>query len=232
MIDLLRPYKISNSSKVRLGPPHDGGYVLSNTSLDKSQCLFTYGVGANYDFEIDYVNKFNKPVYMFDPTMKLNSTPYNIYFYKEGLGNKELCYDFIEHWNRLGEKRIVILKIDIEGDEYDYFLSANIGALSNICSGILIEFHGLDYLNYQEKFVEIAKRLNDYFVLTHIHGNSFSPLFNFNGTEIPITVELSYDNRNYVSIEGLDKSEYPISCLDFSNNPESPDLSLKFIKDN
>ena len=232
MIDLLRPYKISNSYKVRLGPPHDGGYILSNIALDKSQCLFTYGVGANYDFEIDYVNKFNKTVYMFDHTMELKSTPKNIYFYKEGLGSEELCCDFIQHWNRLGEKRIVILKIDIEGAEYDYFLSANIKALANICSSILVEFHGLDYSPNQSKFIGIANKLSEYFVLTHIHGNSFSPSFDFNGTEIPITVELTYDNRYYVSVEGLDKSEYPISCLDFSNNPESPDLSLKFIKDN
>lgn len=229
MIDYLRPYLI-NSEKVRLGPPEDGGYVTSKSSVEKSDCLVTYGVGNDTRYEEEYVTS-GKHAFLYDHTIDgIGALGPNIHFEKTGLGFKEHCLDFLELWPYIskGDQKC-LLKVDIEGDEYNYFPFVDAAKLAKICTGILIEVHWLDNIGYRNSFIEIAKNLEPYFVLTHIHGNSWGPLIDFEGKQIPLTVELSYDNRSMVEVIGLDKQVYPIPGIDFSNNPAVPDLDLKYI---
>jgi hypothetical protein len=60
---------------IRLGSEFDGGYVVSQKVVKKSQMLLTFGNGFNIDFEWDYVkqNQFRKKAIVFDGTHKLMS---------------------------------------------------------------------------------------------------------------------------------------------------------------
>ena len=60
---------------IRLGSEFDGGYVVSQKVVKKSQMLLTFGNGFNIDFEWDYVkqSQFRKKAIVFDGTHKLMS---------------------------------------------------------------------------------------------------------------------------------------------------------------
>lgn len=230
-IDLLKPYDISNE-KIRLGPPEDGGYVTSVTAIENSVALFTYGVGNDIRFEEHYTRLYNKPVYLYDHTIgqptgwDLGKT---LHFFNEGLGFVDRCEDFLTHYSQLNMTGEVLLKIDIEGNEFDYLEKVNMESLSNVTTGILLELHTLPSVEYRQRAEHILENLQNFYTLTHIHGNSWGTTFEHEGYSIPETVELSFVNNRYVTEKILDMQKYPIEGLDISNRPNYPDINLEFI---
>lgn len=232
MIKLFKPYDICDE-KIRLGPNEDGGYVTSAVTLEQSVALFTYGVGHDIRYEEAYRDRYDKPVYLYDHTIG-RSTGWDIgrslNFYNEGLGYKENCEDFINHYEKLEIKGKVLLKVDIEGDEYDYFERVDVNKLRKITTGILVEMHWLYDSNYQKKAESVLHKLYDYYTLTHVHGNSWGITWNYEGHEIPETLELSLVNNDIITHKQFDTRDYPIEGLDVSNRPNHPDIELKFLK--
>ncbi len=56
----LKPYQISNSNLVRVGPKTDGGYVVDKRIFKKSKMLITCGLNDDWEFERDYLKKIMK----------------------------------------------------------------------------------------------------------------------------------------------------------------------------
>ena len=53
--NFLRPIKIDNL--IRLGANKDGGYIVDSKTVDKSQILVSFGLGPQWDFELDYIKR-------------------------------------------------------------------------------------------------------------------------------------------------------------------------------
>jgi hypothetical protein len=53
----LKPYQISNSNLVRVGPKTDGGYVVDKRIFKKSKTLITCALNDNWEFERAYLKK-------------------------------------------------------------------------------------------------------------------------------------------------------------------------------
>lgn len=250
MINLLKPQNIK-SPKVRLGPSipgehnhGDGGYVTPAVMIEKSVGLVTYGVAGDIRYEVDYATKYKKPAYLFDHTVDHPREPApGLLFTKEGLG-KDLpnCSEFLDHYRRLGLKGDVLLKIDIEGGEYDYFNQTDIPNMSLVTTGIILEIHWIDDANNQKKFINMMNKLNEFYVLTHIHGNNWGGTFDyiqrlsdtrFTGITMPKVYELTLTNKRFVNYITPDNQSYPIDGLDLPNNayPGSKDCSLEFLND-
>lgn len=229
MLDLLRP-KNTNYSKIRLGDASDSGYVIPEIVLKKCNAIFSYGVGSNWTCEKEFIDKYNKPVYMFDHTLGLNTFHQNLlHFINEGLGFAPKCDDFINHYNKLGIIGDIFLKIDIEGNEWDYFLNTDIEKIASITTGLCLEIHGLSYKDIRKKAENVLNKLEKYFTLSHIHGNNQGELFTYQKYFIPDVMELSFINKKLINFEEYDTQSYPIKELDYSNNPSKPDYELKFI---
>jgi hypothetical protein len=228
MLNYLKPKRIS-SNKIRLGPKQDGGYVVSEIVLDKCNGLFSYGIGNDISYEYDFFAKYNKPVFAFDHT--INSVlPRFIRHKKEGLGiDVENCDDFINHFFQSNIKPKVLLKIDIEGSEYDYLLKADMDIISDITTGLILEVHFLDREDIRDKFIEMITKLNKYFVLTHTHANNWGDIFEYEGHSLYNVFELSFVNRSIVDWVEEDNTEYPIIGLDYSNNPNQDDFKFTFF---
>ena len=115
----------------------------------------------------------------------------------------------------------VLLKIDIEGDEYKILSDININSNKIIC--LIIEFHNIDN-NF--KLIENFIKNNKLLKLIHIHGNNFAGL---NKKDDPNVLELIFLNAEKISLN-LNKTmkTYPIEDLDFSNYPRKKDLIIKF----
>ena len=115
----------------------------------------------------------------------------------------------------------VLLKIDIEGDEYKILNDVIKNENKIIC--LIIEFHEVSKkLNEILKFKNELKNLK----LIHIHANNYAGI-DENGD--PNCIELTFLNSNKFSVdEKKSNLHYPVIGLDSSNMKRRKDLSLKF----
>jgi len=105
-----------------------------------------------------------------------------------------------------------LLKIDIEGDEYEV-LSQITNHIDHI-NTLIIEFHEIDKennLNLIKNFINFNKKLK----LIHIHGNNCTGV---DYKKDPKTIELTFVNSDYIPIKNYKtKKKYPIKNLDSVN---------------
>ena len=132
------------------------------------------------------------------------------------INKKEISLRTILH-----ENENLILKIDIEGDEYKVLNSIIENSKKINC--LLIEFHSIEKnIGLIEKFVNDNNSLK----LIHIHGNNYA---GNNNDGDPQIIELTFINIKKINLE-LTKTNksYPISELDYKNHPKKTDFYLKF----
>jgi hypothetical protein len=114
----------------------------------------------------------------------------------------------------------IILKIDIEGDEYR--ILNDIKKNEKLINCLLIEFHNV---NKKFKTIENFIKRNNFLKLIHIHGNNYGQFVN----NMPESLEMTFVNKNFVNIsKKLTNNKYPIKFLDYPNLKRREDLSLKF----
>lgn len=235
IIKLLKPQNIFMTKK-RLGNPlEDGGYVMVDYVLENCVALFAYGVSTDTTYEEDFSTKYNKPSYMFDHTVTL--TPEEVMrlknlgciFFAEGLGFQEKCKDFHQHYKELNINGYVLLKIDIESDEYPFFLQTDIDKMKSNVMGIIIEFHWINIQQNQIDLIKILHKLGSDFILFHIHGNNWGGQLLFEEMQIPNVLELSFINRKFIGKYEPDNQYYPIKGLDVANRVIVPDYDLSFL---
>jgi hypothetical protein len=113
-----------------------------------------------------------------------------------------------------------ILKVDIEGAEYD--IVEQIVLLNEKIPVLLIEFHETE--KYRQLFESSLELLKQKYILSHTHVNNYDGL---SGDGIPKTLELTFCNRDYYSGEQT-VIELPVAGLDQVSAPNRPDVFLKF----
>ena len=172
LLKLLKPVCI-DSEKIRLGQNQDGGYVINKVAIEKSNILYTYGVGGDTGYEVAYRNMTGNPVMLYDPTVDMPNPPEGMIFNKKGLRGSDadlFSRHYPEKSNILYSR--VLLKIDTEGAEYEYFMNEDMDFLAQTCSGIILEVHHLNEPRRQLIMKRILKDLQKHFYLTNIHGNN------------------------------------------------------------
>lgn len=251
--DFLRPLNLTN--KIRIGNPFDGGYVVYQPVLYETDVLITYGVGWDISFEVDFHHRTGKKVWMYDPTMfdekpdsnidlekmiqwkqKLeNLQKQNIFFVGEGISiARKPKYDTFE--NHLKKNQIAnekkLLKIDIEGDEYEIFEDDGIYNNLQTVNQIIIEFHNLK--SKLTALNTIVSRLRLEFEVIHVHGNNCGNKFTlygpFSGITFPDVVEITFVRRKYINHKDIieESVTFPVAGLDYPNNPRVKDYILSF----
>ena len=218
----LKVYHFDN--KIRLGINQDGGYVIGELP-DNYDCYISAGVANEESFSRDFINKYemNKDnSFAFDGTIINYPKNYtnNITFIKKNINsfnddiNTNMSF-LIEKFNN------IFLKIDIEGGEYNWLLSLSNEQLNKF-KQIVIEFHGLPDdswgCNYLDK-IKCLEKLSISHYIIHAHGNNCGKMIN----GIPEGLELTYINKKYLESPELNKINFPISGLDFPNDPTRND---------
>lgn len=245
-IKLLKPQNIFKE-KQRFGPYDDGGYVVPKFVLGDCTALYTYGIGRDTRFEEDFGRKYNKPAYLFDHTirtvedwrieeqkeewrqMEERLKGVNCHFSPTGLGHGANCHDFIDDYQSNGTEGYVILKIDIEGGEYEYFKKTDVPQMESTVISLVIEVHGLGNKGQRSELISMLRVLDPYFVLNHIHANNWGMAYRVNGEDIPESLELTFVNKKFVEKYEPDNQDYPIKDLDLPNNPGRDEIILTFI---
>lgn len=114
----------SSYTFIRVGDVNDGGYVLVN-DIDPNDVCLSFGIGANFSFDLS-IAQLCSEVRMFDHTIeKPKHLLANMTFNAIGLASdsKEDFATLTEVLADLHPSKDIILKIDIEGDEWDILQS-------------------------------------------------------------------------------------------------------------
>jgi len=137
----------------------------------------------------------------------------------KNIKNKEITIDEI-----LSGNNNLILKIDIEGDEYN--ILKQILNNSKKINTLLIEFHDIQKnMNLIKDFITQSNDLK----LVHIHGNNYTCT---NKYENPNVIELTFTNIEKIKFEQKTTNKnYPINKLDYKNRHQKSDFILRFEDD-
>ena len=200
LIKKLLPVKI-DIELIRLGENNDGGYIIPN-DLEGITKNYSAGIGKLVGFEKDLQEKFSINSNMLDfNEIDRNILPNNCNFLKKKLSLKDNDTDIsINNWIDNLDKE-VILKIDIEGDEYPILANISDENLKKIRI-LIIELHDLRNLRnnvFFSFFEKIISRFDQYFYSCHLHPNNSSKVKFISNIEIPDMLEITFIKKNRLS---------------------------------
>jgi hypothetical protein len=218
-------------SYVRLGDLADGGYILVN-DLDEQDVVFSIGVGDNASFDFE-IAKCVKEVILVDHTVSAPSEmTNNMVFYPKALSKtKSFQSTTIQRLLYLHPSKDYILKIDIEGAEWEILDSLDIYTLS-LFRQIVLEFHDFSYPYFQDRF-EMTCRVLEKLNLTHapicFHPNNGGRFATIAGTPIPDVIEVTYIRKSDYQITQGESVQ--VEELTYANDPSKPEISDQWFKE-
>lgn len=228
----------------RIGREQDGGYVCVELLSDQ---LFSYGVGDDISFELDFHEKNSciGDVFLYDHTVdKLpDAAPAQFHFFKEALGPQSLESHLDEHGLPGFSKT---LKMDVEWSEWEAFYatpSKTLGEFSQIICELHIVpvlFSKTDQTPYFTRFfASTYDKINDLMfdmyttvlchlkqthTLVHLHPNNSLPCIEIDGFKIPQLLEATFLHskltKEFIPFKGV----LPVDGLDFPNKPWKPEI--------
>ena len=231
LLKLLKVHDLSQYRKIRVGNRNgDGGYVLLELPDEMVKSVFSYGVCDDTSFEHDILNYYpNAHVHLFDHTVSCPSglLP-NHTFHQEGVSsvpssNLDTMKSHFRKFAPEGDR--ILVKMDIDGAEFPTLLKAPPNLFRRV-SQLAIEIHGLSLFNNDA--LNLLDTLDQHFILTHIHGNNFAPLQEWDDILVPEVLELTYVSRSLASNAKPTLDSFP-SALDAANNPEKADYDLNHL---
>lgn len=218
-LGLLRPYDI-DLPKVRIGPNHDGGYILADY-LGAKQTVVSYGIATEYEFDRIMAERGHR-VFMFDHTIPGIHDPHpNMHFYREGLAGgfradletgfsgatdyENSLFSIADHIKRhsIGDDGL-ILKMDVEGYEWGALAALDDDTLRKF-EQIVMEVHSLESLEsdlYRKVFVAALEKINRHFTLFHVHANNVDGPDTYkyvSGMPVSVLMEVSYIRTDLVN---------------------------------
>jgi hypothetical protein len=234
-VDLIRNFlhlsRYESLELFRVGDNFDGGYVL-NSPLNKNLHCLSIGAGTNISFDIGIAN-FVSTVHLYDHTIpelptSLESNT-NIEFFRNGLGaaRNDVFVTLEDCFNKFPVNSQFILKVDIEGDEWQVFSAIERNLLTR-CQQIVVEFHGLLGLHDELFFKTMMKTLGN-LAISHspvnVHPNNWGRVELISGVLVPDVLEVTYVRNDLLSKKISDKE--PVG-LNYPCNPNGDEIELMF----
>jgi hypothetical protein len=178
MLERLQPVALANCQLERFGEANDGGYLMCGNLLDGVQVAYSYGISGYDKWGCDISSRFKVRLHQYDcfDTTKPACPSGRPVFHAECVGGFTKTEDrkrfdtIAGQFSKNGDRgKRTALKIDVEGAEWDSFLSAPVSVFQQI-DQMAVEFHWVD----DEKYLRVIDRLRQFFHVAHIHFNNFS----------------------------------------------------------
>ncbi len=219
----------SAADLVRLGRNNDGGYLVSQADIAKTDFLIGLGINDDWSFESDFTKINNVPVHAYDGSLNFKFwmkhwkklIPFKIFF----SGKNKHIKKFVginttgdEHCTLSSildniDSQNIFLKIDIEGSEYRIF--DEIIANQNRITGVALELHDCDlHLDRIERFIKTFD-----LKLVHIHANNCDHIKL--DDESPTALELTFSKHGKLA-----DIAYLPHKLDMPNRTSAPEIQL------
>jgi hypothetical protein len=216
---------------IRLGSLGDGGYLLHNDFSKTDYCL-SLGIGDNFSFDLAISDKC-KEVWMFDHTIddpQIKDS--NLKFHNVGIAAtiQSKFTTMSKILEDIPKEHDIILKIDIEGSEWDVLKNLSSSNLIR-CKQIVAEFHNLHKIADDHFFDLVSKslsNLNNSHDLINLHVNNWSSLHLIQGVPVPDVIEVTYIRRK-PNLQTIGRTISIQRTGDLPNNLDLPDYSSNFI---
>jgi hypothetical protein len=183
---MLQPIALTNCRLKRFGETHDGGYLMCGNLLGRVRSAYSYGISGYDKWGCDISNTLRVTVHQYDcfNTTRPACPDGRTVFHAECVGDTTRnvdgrLFDTIRNQrakNGDRNKRIV-LKIDVEGAEWDSLLSTPDEVLEHI-DQMAVEFHWVQDQErrwvHNDKYLRVVQRLKQFFEIAHIHFNNGS----------------------------------------------------------
>ena len=224
----IQPVQVANCELQRFGEPHDGGYLLCANLLGAVKAGYSYGISGYDGWGCDVSRRLHVPVHQYDCfDLQQPSCPDgNTIFHGECVGTTRSVQDGRPFDTLAGQfakngddARPLVMKMDVEGAEWDSFLLAPDRVFEHI-DQLDVEFHHVD----ERRFVATMQRLKMFFDIAHVHYNNFScdhglkpfPTWAF---------EVLLVSKRIAKTDGSPAAAGP-TALDAPNNPEWADCQV------
>jgi hypothetical protein len=224
------PFDVEGKSKVRLGNAHDGGYIFID---DFSEISSVISCGISNDVTCDLAfAEMGKPVVQFDHTVEGPPVRHPLFdFRKQAIDALGTIPESVRLWDVVkaegdAAKSDILLKIDIDGDEWATFANYPPDQLRRFRQ-ISCEFHWSSRLKDPEFFslcLRAIENLRRAFFPAHLHANNFVGFRNLMGVPIPEVYEVTFVNCEFYSPS--QRQQGAPTKIDNPNNPDAPDLFL------
>jgi hypothetical protein len=223
LFDELRPVALPDCRMERVGGAHDGGYLMCGNLLGSVAAGYSYGIGPADSWGCDVARRFAVPVHQydcFDPGRPVCPGGATV-FHDECIAPRRSedggrVFDTLEsQLARNGHAGRVVVKMDVEGAEWDSLLQAPTGVLERI-DQLVIELHGVG----EEKHVAVVRRLKQYFHVANVHFNNHTCLPRIDPFPAHVYEVLFVNKR--IATAGAPRPWGP-HPLDEPNDPKLPD---------
>jgi len=221
---LLKTSTPLNTKFIRKGSVGDGGYIIAD-DIKSNDYLVSFGIDNNVDFEKS-ISDYGCKSDLYDNSIDdLPSSVKNSRFFKKTIGIHENQVSLEESLKDITED--IILKVDIEGAEWDIFSEVSIEDLSK-CRQILMEVHWMQNLNdenFYNRAVLAFTKLRSTHTPVFIHANNNVPLMVMGNSPVPMVFEILYLRTNdYIFEESKDLFEGLVT----RNDVNFPEIGLSF----
>ncbi len=216
----------------RLGDGHDGGYAMITDLLNPGGIAYSFGIADNVSWDKAIAAR-GYTVFQYDHTIeKLPESHPSFRFFRTGVcasGREDAVLrslDAIVEQNDHRGESDMLLKMDVEGSEWDVFSTIPDATLRKF-SQIVLEFHELDNVGddtYFRKAEKALATLRRHFTPVHVHGNNNARYSIVGGVPTPRSLEVSYVRCGLVET-GPCRRCFPTE-IDRPNDPSRPDLFL------
>jgi len=225
LFDAIQPLKVTNCELQRIGEAHDGGYLVCGNLLGDVKAAYSYGISGYDGWGCEISRRWQIVVHEYDCfDLREPACPDGEpVFHGECVGTARAVQDGRPFDTIAGQFAIngdagrpVIVKMDVEGAEWDAFLLAPNSVFEHI-DQLVVEFHHVE----DQKYVAAIERLKRYFDIAHVHYNNFScdpalkpfPAWAF---------EVLFVNKRIAKTNGAPAEPGPIE-QDAPNNPAAAD---------
>ena len=225
---LFRPMDVLGKKKIRIGRDSDGGYILLN-DLKDIKIAYSFGISREISFDKDLADK-NIDVFMYDHT--INKLPFEhpkFHWKKIGLSSQNLHIMNMKSLNDLLlenghlNQHNMILKIDIESNEWNIFQELSINILKQF-KYIVGEFH---FKNKKKKrYLNILKKIEITHQIIHLHCNNCAgSILDYYGYNICSLLEISFVQKEGNKFDKFN-STFPINGIDYKNCKKKQDFNF------
>ena len=229
VLALITPVMASGVDKVRVGRESDGGYIMLNDFAGIAGAL-SLGIADDVSWDIDVANR-GIPVLQFDHSVSAPPEAHAGFRFEplrvsQSDEDGAISLDTIVRTRLDADDAPLLLKIDIEGDEWEVFQALSETTLSRF-KQIVCEFHDLDRLAevaFSNTVKDVFEKLSRSHFVHHVHGNNCGNFANVANVIVPQSIEVSFALRSaYHTTEGT--ATFPTQ-LDRPNQPGRADLYL------
>ncbi len=231
----LQVYK-APAPKIRLGRPHDGGYVFCDLS-GSYDCFLSCGVSDDISFEQAFLSRYGAmPCFAFDGTV--HGLPVNdprICFLRKNVGAHETSDTtnlamFLHSYNN------VFLKMDIEGHEFRVLPTFSEEQMRKI-KQLVLEVHTPGDIRLHPDYyrglhditdnfmINLFKKIKDTHTLVHVHPNNACQTHRLKGYFMPNVLECTFVRNDCVGARIPSTDPVP-SQHDMRNIPSKPEMVL------